>query len=389
MDFPAELQDQIIDCLHDEKHTLGTCGLVSKIWLRSSRHHLFALVTLRDQTWEALIPLLNSPLATFTHSIRSLAISQTVELDMTSTALLDHIIPRLPRLPAVRCLRLSNLAWEGLTAVTADYLTALFATITELDLQMVVFRDPHQLAVLVSRFPCLEKTSLRPIFLDDSAEAQVSHPPEIPRGLTHVRLNFISNSTDDPLKETHLWLEGTSSSPSPVRTLEVGLVAAQSLPSLGKLLHVLGPQLHDLDIKLSYHVTADDVKSHVDLSESTNLKKLTIHISLRRFGVGAGPQRPHAPWEILVAVHSHISILTIVLTLDAIELIDILDWARLNAVLEKPHFVALQRLHFIVHCYSVVTTAVDAAIRGRLREAETRGIVDISFLQTSRGFTHG
>ncbi|KAJ7706501.1 hypothetical protein B0H16DRAFT_1635400 [Mycena metata] len=396
MDFPLELQDRIIDHLYDEKHALGTCGLVNKTWLRSSRHHLFSLVALRDLTCEAFVSLLNSPLATFTHSIKTLAIRQTVDLDLEATALLDDVIPEFSPLPALRCFRLAHLAWEGVTASTADYLTASFANITELDLQMVVFRDPHQLAVLVSRFPLLEKVSLQPVFLDDGAAVQVSesHHPEIPRSLTHVRLNFINSSTHDPLKSTHLWLEGTSNNPSPVRKLELGFVAglaAQSLPSLGKLLRVLGPNLHDLDLKLTHLVTADDIKSHIDLSENTDLKNLTIHLGLRRFRLGAGSQRPHAPWAILSAARSPISTLAIVLTLDAIELLDNLDWAHLNAVLEKKHhLLALQRLHFMVHCSEVMTAAVEAAIRGRVTRASGgRGIVDISFLQPSRVFIRG
>ncbi|KAJ7146644.1 hypothetical protein C8R44DRAFT_757924 [Mycena epipterygia] len=70
VDIPVELQDLIIDHVHEQKQTLSTCGLVCKTWLRSSRHHLFGSVTLCDYNWEEFL-LLESPLATFATSIES------------------------------------------------------------------------------------------------------------------------------------------------------------------------------------------------------------------------------------------------------------------------------------------------------------------------------
>ncbi|THH23224.1 hypothetical protein EUX98_g7956 [Antrodiella citrinella] len=39
--FPPELVDQTIDYLHDDKPNLKTCSLVSRLWLNSTRHHIF------------------------------------------------------------------------------------------------------------------------------------------------------------------------------------------------------------------------------------------------------------------------------------------------------------------------------------------------------------
>lgn len=44
--FPAELQDMIIDHLHDDKETLASCSLVCKSWLPASRFHLFRKIRL-------------------------------------------------------------------------------------------------------------------------------------------------------------------------------------------------------------------------------------------------------------------------------------------------------------------------------------------------------
>ncbi|KAJ7156261.1 hypothetical protein C8R46DRAFT_1115533 [Mycena filopes] len=45
MHFPPELVDRFIDNLHDDRHTLATCALVSKTWTPASRYHLFSRVT--------------------------------------------------------------------------------------------------------------------------------------------------------------------------------------------------------------------------------------------------------------------------------------------------------------------------------------------------------
>ncbi|KAF9644036.1 hypothetical protein BDM02DRAFT_3103536, partial [Thelephora ganbajun] len=42
--LPQEIQDHVIDLLHDDDETLRSCALVSRSWLRQSQKHLFAEV---------------------------------------------------------------------------------------------------------------------------------------------------------------------------------------------------------------------------------------------------------------------------------------------------------------------------------------------------------
>ncbi|KAJ7155232.1 hypothetical protein C8R46DRAFT_1196734 [Mycena filopes] len=391
MDFPPELHDRVIDHLHGDKHALGTCGLVSQNWARSSRHHLFKSVTLKDATWESFLSLLDSPLATFMHSVDTLAIMQTVDLDSDSASPLDDIVPRLPRFPNVNCLRLANLAWDGISPLTAESLATLFDNITELDIHLVIFRDPREMATLISRFPRLAKTSARPIFITDGTHEVRAQFPDLPRSLVHVRMHCFNNDMHDPLSQLHAWLEGTSDRPSPVQSLEVGILPSRSLPSLGRVLRVLGPQLQALDLKLMYHVTADVITTHLDLTPATNLTHLTIHLSLRRFRLAPGPRNVlHAPLALLAAAAQSCPLLhtvTIVLTLDAPELIDTLDFVYLNTVLAT---VPLRRLRFIVHGHGMLHgVGVGAAIRARVGEWDAQGVVDVVMVHTARVFTHG
>jgi hypothetical protein len=109
-------------------------------------------------------------------------------------------------------------------------------------------------------------------------------------------------------------------------------------------------------------------------------------LSLRRFQPATAAL--HAPWALLAAPHSTISTLTLVLSIDFLELLDNLDWTHLNNALKTyPQFIALRRLHFIVHCPSMMD-AIEGAIRARVQEYSARGIVEVSLLHTSRVFTH-
>ena len=50
---PAELQDHIVDLLHDKKDALESCCLISKSWVSRTRKHLFADITFRtpENVW--------------------------------------------------------------------------------------------------------------------------------------------------------------------------------------------------------------------------------------------------------------------------------------------------------------------------------------------------
>ncbi|KAF7370301.1 hypothetical protein MSAN_00661400 [Mycena sanguinolenta] len=380
LDFPAELYDLVIDHMHGQKHALGACGLVNKAWLISSRYHLFGSVTLRDSNWKDFVQLLASPLATFAQSLTTMKISLSND-DESPASSFNELISRLQPLPTLKGLRLENVYWTGVTDATTDLLVELLHDIKELDLHLVVFSTPRDMAALVSRFLRLRTAFIYPVF-EGGGALQISDYPEIPRSLECLRLRA-SISTSGSFSEVAFWFYAGASLPA-LRVLELGILDAQSLPSVGDLLRALGSELHDLNLKLMYHVTRDDIRAHIDLSRNTNLHSLTVHVSVRRF------QRPsslHAPWALLATPHSPINTLTIVLSIDVVELIDNLDWNFLNtAIRTYPHFQALQHLNFIVHCHSTMDT-MDKAIRACVPEFNSRGIVKVTLLHTARVFT--
>jgi len=61
MDLPPELVDSIIDLCHDDKKTLGQCGLVCRAWLPRTRHNLFRSIHLYPSNVSAFLDILTAP----------------------------------------------------------------------------------------------------------------------------------------------------------------------------------------------------------------------------------------------------------------------------------------------------------------------------------------
>ncbi|KAJ6595150.1 hypothetical protein DFH09DRAFT_159209 [Mycena vulgaris] len=380
-DFPPELHDLVIDHMHDEKQSLATFGLVSRAWLRSSRHHLFASVTLQDHNWEAFLRLLDPPLATFVQSIRSLSISPSDELKLSLS--FNELIPQLPIFPALTHLRLSYINWAGVSDATVGALGALFGNITTLSIHLLTFDTPHHMATFVSRFPRLEELLLYPAFMQFGTAPQQLRQPDAPRSLRTVR--YHSGMDSGSLTYIATWLHAGRHPPA-IRALELGMLSAKSLPHVGDLLRGLRTELHELDLTLMYHITPADIETHLDLSQNTRLEHLTLHLSLRRFHSARGAA--HAPWALLAALRSSITTLTVVLKLDSLDVLDNLDWEYLNTALQtRPQLAALHRLHFMVHCASGAMDEVEGALRSRV-SASADGVMEVSVLHTSRIFTH-
>ncbi|KAJ7875664.1 hypothetical protein B0H13DRAFT_2347975 [Mycena leptocephala] len=253
LDFPPELQDLVVDHLHDQKHSLATCGLVSKSWLRSSRHHLFGSVSLRDRNWEDFVQLLGSPLATFTQSINSLTISVSDYDTHTpaSSSNLNRVIfllrtfhepaPCFPanvlrEFPVLRSLRLEDCHWTGVIETTTNSLVAMFPNITELDLHLVTFLSPPHMAVM-----------------HEPTTFELLHYPKVPRNLTHLRLRLDLSANNLRFNEVALWFHRNP----PIRVLElarrrraacaVALLAAphSTISALTLVLSINFPELLD------------------------------------------------------------------------------------------------------------------------------------------------
>lgn len=120
--FPQELDDHIIDFLHDDRESLRRCSLVRKSWVDASRHHLFSAVTIElawphpHRTYDALsrffavadLSALYSrqygycPIYHFVRKLTLKKISKVAHLDIRQMG------PLLERLPKLRSLTLEG-----------------------------------------------------------------------------------------------------------------------------------------------------------------------------------------------------------------------------------------------------------------------------------------
>ncbi|KAF8216882.1 hypothetical protein K438DRAFT_2007629 [Mycena galopus ATCC 62051] len=378
-DFPSELQNLIVESAPESD--MGSFGLVNKFWLHSSRLRLFGSVTVSQDSWEGFVHLLESPLVTFARSVTTLTISLTMGGTTEAVNKLVMRLRELPTLGGVRCLRVERVEWHQVTETTAHSLVAMFPDLSELGIYRVFFVSPQHMAALVARFRRLQTVSISdPLFRPDGSTVSIpkSEYPEIPHTLRRLHLR-LGAAFSGPFHMIVPWMHA-GNAPSAIHVLELGVLDAQSLPSAGKLIRALGPELHDLDLKFVYDLSDDEIRTHIDLSQNTNIHSLTIHLSLRLSHTAQifSWIRPITTSLALLALpHSLIRTLTLVLFIDKLDLIDALDWAALNTVLRThPQFAALRRLNFMVHCYSVIDT-VEEAIRARVPEHDARGIVHL------------
>jgi hypothetical protein len=258
--FPQELEDQVIDHMHKDKQALGTCGLVSKAWLRSSRHHLFSTVILRDNNWEEFLRLLGSSFASFTQSIQSLSITgapsfasftQSIQsLSITgddgseTRGYFNELVARLQIFPALKQLRLSLVDWTIVSEATVDALGKFFGNITTLNLHLITFETQAQMADLVSHFPRLEEMLLSVEIMSLGDPPHWLPPPNSLR-IVHLRR---------ALGPILTWLQPPENPPT-IHSLELGILPPAALPATRNLLRALGPQLSELDLTLQNSVT--------------------------------------------------------------------------------------------------------------------------------------
>ena len=59
--IPNEIQDRILDFLHDSKPALKACALVCKAWLPTSRYHLTPVIKLNSSTVDYIIKIFKNP----------------------------------------------------------------------------------------------------------------------------------------------------------------------------------------------------------------------------------------------------------------------------------------------------------------------------------------
>ncbi|KAJ7607120.1 hypothetical protein DFH06DRAFT_1380231 [Mycena polygramma] len=373
VNLSPEVEDIVIDHVHAKKATLGSCGLVCKSWLRSSRYHLLGHALVHADNWRVFIQLATSPLATFIPCIHTLSISEssrarpqahcTPSQLRASTSCIDQIVLQLPVLPALKSLRLCLTPWTLVAKVTVDRLIHLVLNVTELRLRKVAFRRPADLFAFLSHFPQLRKLSVELAFWIGSSSTTGTQALDIPSNLQYVHLHGVY---PDPAEHVITLLNAAACAP-PI-LLQLGPLTRISIVPLGGLLCAVGSCLQALELDFHSDATADDVRTHIDLSRNTSL----AHLALRDI---SPKEARNGPWALLEALHCNVPMLTLEVATSLVTFLNEFNWVRLNWTL-RTHFSALRRLRIIAKDAYPLDRG-EISLRRALAEYDSRGMLEV------------
>ncbi|KAJ7137038.1 hypothetical protein C8R44DRAFT_869123 [Mycena epipterygia] len=149
--LPPELVDLVISNLCGDLVTLRTCGLVSRDWLATSRHHLYDATYLPRHNLPAFLDLLNSPYNTFFFRLRGL---HAIGFPYTDT------IQLYPVLPTFSYLRELHIYGKNLMFHNDALNPPLLPYLEFLSLTTAIFPSYPKLTAFLSQFPALRDLRL-------------------------------------------------------------------------------------------------------------------------------------------------------------------------------------------------------------------------------------
>ena len=183
MNLPQELIDEILSHLPwDDRQSLGSCSLVSKSWLDSSRRLLFPDITIgfgRYQSFRNAIPPTNIDLLRHVHSLKYFERPGMLSLYPHLACAIQEYLPSLSRLQA---LALSNITIEPTIPDRLDIFSAFRRTLSSLSFSEVTITW-NALASLIGYFPDLVDLEISLVsFMADDKDRRIPRPSHPLRG---------------------------------------------------------------------------------------------------------------------------------------------------------------------------------------------------------------
>lgn len=158
--IPAELCDQIIDCLRDDKTALRTCGITCRSWLPRARHHLFSRAAIDWTNCDTFKDLLLSS-NNIGHHIRTIEIEGALgvfSMDRQHTAALSKWLHSIPRVIPAALVNVQELDLALVTidaAITASFFARL-PSVTKLSLCACTLDSFNTLVEMFYSMPLLQ-----------------------------------------------------------------------------------------------------------------------------------------------------------------------------------------------------------------------------------------
>ena len=244
--LPAELDDIVLDHLHDDRQTLAKCALVRRSWVPTARYHNWRdlqLTCSEKELRELEKVLQTSP--EVVHLVRSVVLTQGQddERQWYDLQVLHIALNLLSRFPTVSSLTLHGL-WFGVSKQTQS-LNLILPSVRQLTISSCTF-DTFDARQIARTFPSLSILRFDGVWWgrwgsDDPALTGIrgQSPPlpelkEIYLGKCHSRDSVVD------------WLLGSCPRP-PIHTLRLPFVSVYDT-RLKHLLAFLGPSLSHLEL---------------------------------------------------------------------------------------------------------------------------------------------
>jgi hypothetical protein len=233
-----ELIDVIVDFSHNDRKVLLNCGLVSGVFLLSSRFHLFEQLHLRHSQWTFFFNLLESPLCTITH-VRHM----TLDFEDNRVDLLSIFI-RLQGL-GPRSLVLARMQIED--CINSDREITGFAGLKKLTITRGNFPNPSHMFDIVLKFKSVEHLRILQPNLNSTLSDR--HLP-VTRSSTVLLWKILELDFWAPASETLIWL--TMQPLLALQHIAMTRLCSQDFASAGKFLRSLSRQLVYLELQLPW-----------------------------------------------------------------------------------------------------------------------------------------
>ena len=168
--LPNEVQDRILDFLHDDKPTLEACALVCRAWVPTSRFHLFRQIQLYPDTADTAMAIFRNPHCTI-RSCFHVEAWANFNSSAAITAVLQYLSTRFPP---------SSLFLGRWSIPTTATFTPL-PSIEYLELYSVHLKHPHSLDDLLVNFQNVRELHIKRCFEPVDEPYTADYPSFTPR----------------------------------------------------------------------------------------------------------------------------------------------------------------------------------------------------------------
>ena len=380
----------IVDYLYDDKPSLRRCGLVCRSWLPSSRFHLFSTLRLIVGTDISVLCALGSSIPPYVRNLDVNIRNSGWRPDPIGTPWFSETLLKLPRMPAIQGLSLTNVAWDLVTLEAKERLFTLTSGLKSLSLDCMRFGTLGQAIECIASAPLLERLQMGNIkcHSEDVSLTPFTAPP-----LKEIIFRVVCTPV------MFRWLRFWQPIPS-VYSLSFDIFRSGDIRSIAAADYVkfLGPILEHLQLhsnssqrreahRMSLHFvppsrflkvifTENHLYNEFDLAQNVSLRTITFDLWGKLSGSGA----QHWIISILSQITSrHIKRVTLNIFLDSLAELTVFDPPALAALFISGGSTFAEQATRLRIGISGVIGRVEGrmAIREAFRELDSQGRLEI------------